>query len=57
MNKENNDTIDKCLLVGDKFMPEMHLYQPKIGKHSGCGPFKHTQRVSKFLNTGLLPDF
>ena len=56
MNKENNDTINKCLLVGDKFMPEMHLYQPKIGKHSGCGPFKHTQGVSKFLNTGLLPD-
>ena len=34
-------------------MPELHLYQPKIGKYSACGPFtKHTQRIQNFLNTG-----
>ena len=44
MNKENNDIINKFLLVGDKFMLEMHSYQPKIGKYSACGPFtKHKQ--------------
>ena len=40
MNKENNDIINKFLLVGDKFMPKLHLYQPgKIGKYFACGPF------------------
>ena len=39
MNKENSDLINKFLLVGDKSMPEMHLYQPKLGKYSACGPF------------------
>ena len=29
MNK-NNDIINKFLLVGDRFMPELHLYQPKL---------------------------
>ena len=26
MNKENKDIINKFLLVGDKFMPGMHLW-------------------------------
>ena len=26
MNKENNDIINKFLLIGDKFMPEMDLW-------------------------------
>ena len=57
MNKENNDIIDKFLLVGDKFMPELHLLDPKVKKYSACGSFtKHTQRINKFLNTGLLSD-
>ena len=30
MNKENNDIINKFLLVGDKFMPELHLWDPKL---------------------------
>ena len=25
MNKESSDVINKFLLIGDKFMPEMHL--------------------------------
>ena len=32
MNKENNDIINKYLLVGDKFMLEMHLWYPKVKK-------------------------
>ena len=47
--EKNNDIINKFLLVGDKFMPEMHLHQPKIGKYSACGPFiKHEQRIKNF---------
>ena len=40
MNKENNDIINKFLLIGDKFMPEMHLWDPKVQKYSACGPFR-----------------
>ena len=55
MNKENNDIINKFLLVDDKFMPELHLYQPKIGKYSACGPFtKHKQRIQSFMQNGRL---
>ena len=32
-----NDIINKLLLAGDKFMPEMHLKQPGIN-YSACGP-------------------
>ena len=39
MNKENSDIINKFLLIGDKFMPEMHLRDPKAKKYSACGPF------------------
>ena len=30
MNKENSDIINKFLLIGDKFMPEMYLWDPKV---------------------------
>ena len=54
---KSHDIIDKFLLVGDKFMPEMHLYQPKIGKYSACGPLiKHERSIQKILNTGLLSE-
>ena len=33
-----NEIINKFLLVGDKFMPEMHLRQPQF-VYSACGPF------------------
>ena len=57
MSKENNDITNKFLLVGDKFMPKLHLWDPKVKKYSACGPFtKHTQRINKFLNTGLLSE-
>ena len=33
-----NETFNKFLLAGDKFMPEMHLRQPGF-TYSACGPF------------------
>ena len=47
-----NNVINKFLLAGDKFMPEMHLRQPQF-TYSACGPFtKHKQRIQKFKETG-----
>ena len=47
-----NDIINKFLLVGDKFMPEMHLRQPGF-TYSACGPFtKNKERIEKFMQTG-----
>ena len=44
--------INKFLLAGDKFMPEMHLQQPQF-TYRVCGPFtKHKQRIQKFKETG-----
>ena len=33
-----NEIINKFLLAGDIFMPEMHLKQPRF-TDSTCGPF------------------
>ena len=42
-----NNIINEFLLVGDKFMPEMHLKQPEF-TYSACGPFtKHKERIKK----------
>ena len=47
-----NEVINKFLLAGDKFMPEMHLRQPGF-TYSACGPFtKNKERVQKFMQTG-----
>ena len=47
-----NSTINKFLLVGDKFMPEMNLRQPGF-TYCACGPFtKHKERIKKFEQTG-----
>ena len=47
-----NEIINKFLLTGDKFMPEMHLKQPGF-TYSAYGPFtKNKQRIQKFLETG-----
>ena len=48
-----NDIINKFLLGGDKFMPEMmHLKQPGF-TYSACGPFtKNKERIEKFMKTG-----
>ena len=47
-----NNIINKCLLAGDEFMPEMHLRQPRF-VYSACGPFtRHKERIKKFKQTG-----
>ena len=47
-----NNVINKCLLAGDKFMPEMHLRQPQF-VYSVCGPFtRHKERIKEFKRTG-----
>ena len=39
-----NNLINKVLLAGDKFMPEMHLRQPQF-VNSACGPLtRHKER-------------
>ena len=43
--------VNKFLLVGDKFMSEIHLKQPSFN-HSACGPFtKNKERNEKFTQT------
>ena len=47
-----NGIIHKFLLVGDKFMPEVHLKQPLFA-YSACGLFtKKKERIQKFKETG-----
>ena len=47
-----NNVINKFLLAGDKFMPEMHLRQPPF-VYSACGPFpRHKERIKSFKRTG-----
>ena len=47
-----NEVVNKFLLAGDKFMPEMHLKQPGF-TYSDCGPFtKNKERIQKFKETG-----
>ena len=38
-----NEIVNKFLLAGDKFMPEMHLKQPGF-TYSACGSFTKKQR-------------
>ena len=55
MNEENNDVINKVLLIRDKFMPEKHLWDPKAKKYSECGPFtRHQQIINDFMKDGKL---
>ena len=48
-----NEMINKFFLVGDKFLPQMHLrqhaalYKPKF-TYSACGPFtRNKERIQK----------
>ena len=46
------EIVNKFLLLGDKFMSEMHLKQPGF-THSPCGPFtKNKEKIEKFMQTG-----
>ena len=47
-----NEIVNKLLLVGNKFMPEMHLKQLGF-TYSACGPFtKNKERIQKVKETG-----
>ena len=47
-----NNIINKFLLAGDTFMPEMRLRQPRF-VYSACGPFtRHKGRIKEFKRTG-----
>ena len=47
-----NEIVNKFLLAGDKFMPEMHLKQPGF-TYSACGAItKNEKRIENFIQTG-----
>ena len=47
-----NETVNKFLVAGDKFMPEIHFKPPGF-TYSACGPFsKNKERIQKFKETG-----
>ena len=46
-----NEIVNKSFLTGDKFIPEMHLKQPRF-TYRACGPFtKNKERIEKFMQT------
>ena len=46
-----NEIVNKFLLAGDKFIPEMHLRQPGF-TYSACGQFtKNKERIQKLKKT------
>ena len=53
-----NEIVNKFLLAGDKFMPEIHLKQSiSLGKsgftNGACGPFtKKEEIIKKIKDTG-----
>ena len=50
-----NNTVNKFLLAGDKFMPETHLRQPGF-TYSACGPFTKLKERIKNLNKQVIRD-
>ena len=47
-----NKIVNKFLLAGDKFMPQMLLKQPGF-TYRACGPItKNKKRIEKFMQTG-----
>ena len=51
-----NEIVNKFLLAGDKFMPEIHLKQPGF-TYSACGPFtKNRERIQKLDKTCFQHD-
>ena len=47
-----NKIINKFLLTGDKFLPELYLKKPGF-TYSACGPFtKNREKSQKFRGTG-----
>ena len=52
-----NEIVNNILLVGDKFVPEMHLKQPGFA-NSACGPFtRNKERIDFFLKKWAWQSF
>ena len=48
-----DEIVNKVLLAGDKFLPEIHLKQSEF-IYSACGPFtKNKEKIQKFKETQL----
>ena len=48
---KTNGLVNKILLAGDKFLPEMHLKQPRF-TYNACGPStKNKERILNFKET------
>ena len=46
-----NEIVNKLLLAGDKFMPEVHLKRPGF-TYSDCGSFtKNKEKIQKVKET------
>ena len=50
-----NAIVNKFLIAGDKFMPEMHLKQPGF-TYSACGPFTKNKERMKNLKKQKIRD-
>ena len=48
-----NDIINKYMLAGDKFMPQMHLKQPGFTYSACCRFTKNKPRIQRFMETGI----
>ena len=47
-----NEIVNKFLLAGDKFIPELHLKQPGF-TYSACDQLtKNKERIEKFMRPG-----
>ena len=47
-----NEIVNKFLVAGNKFMPEVYLKQPGF-TYSACGPFtENKETIEKFMQTG-----
>ena len=52
-----NEIVNKFLLAGDKFMPEMHLKQPGF-TYSACGSFtKNKERTQNLMKQEMQTIF
>ena len=47
-----NEIVNKILLAGDKFIPEIRFMQPRF-TYTACGPFtENEERIQKFKEAG-----
>ena len=52
LDRKTNEIVNKLLLAGYKFMPEMYLKQPGF-TYSVCEPFtENKDTIQKFKETG-----